>query len=57
MESLHERPHSALGYKTPVQFLLKYGKLHHPQKADAEFTTFQQDGDCDWKSIVLNATN
>jgi len=36
---------------------LKYGKLHHPQKADAEFTTFQQDSDYDWKSIVLNATN
>src|SRR5690606_19411470 len=53
----NERPHSALGYKTPVQFLLKYGKLHHPQKADAEFPTFQQDGDCDWDSIVLNATN
>lgn len=53
----NERPHSALGYLTPTQFLLKYGKLHHPQKADAEFTTFQQDSDYDWKSIVLNATN
>ena len=53
----NERPHSSLGYQTPVQFLLKYGKLHHPQKANAEFTTFQQDSDCDWKSIVLSATN
>ena len=43
--------------KPLVQFLLKYGKLHHPKKADAEFTTFQQDSDYDWKSIVLNATN
>jgi hypothetical protein len=28
----NERPHSALGYLTPKQFLLKYGKLHHPKK-------------------------
>jgi putative transposase len=52
----NERPHSALGYLTPTQFLLKYGKLHHPKKADAEFTTFQQDGNCDWNFIVSNVT-
>lgn len=33
----NERPHSALGYLTPVEFLLKYGKL------SKEFPTFQQD--------------
>ena len=53
----NERPHSSLGYQTPTQFLLKYGKLHHPQKADAEFSTFQQDGNYNWKSILLNANN
>lgn len=53
----NERPHSSLGYITPVQFLLKYGKLHHPQKANAEFTTFQQnDDDCNWDSLILDAT-
>lgn len=38
----NERPHSALGYLTPVQFLLKYGKLpaHNNQ---SQFPTFQQD--------------
>jgi hypothetical protein len=36
---------------------LKYGKLHHPQKANAEFTTFQQnDDDCNWDSLILDAT-
>lgn len=34
----NERPHSALGYLTPVEFLLKYGKL-----TDGKFPTFQQD--------------
>ena len=38
----NERPHSALGYLTPVEFLLKYGKLptHNNQ---SQFPTFQQD--------------
>jgi len=53
----NERPHSALGYHTPTQFLLKYGKLHHPQKANAEFSTFQQDGNYNWKFILSNVTN
>lgn len=37
----NERPHSALGYLTPIQFLLKYGKLpeHNHQ---SQFPTFQQ---------------
>jgi putative transposase len=51
----NERPHSSLGYMTPVQFLLKYGKLHHPVEG-VEFPTFQQDANCTWKSIVSNAT-
>lgn len=53
----NERPHSSLGYRTPTEFLLKYGKLHHPQKDQAEFPTFQQDGNCDWKTILSNVTN
>jgi len=36
---------------------LKYGKLHHPQKTNAEFTTFQQNGDdYNWDSLILDAT-
>ena len=50
------RPHSSLGYKTPTEFLLKYGKLHHPQKATAEFPTFQQDSNCEWKFILSDVT-
>lgn len=38
----NERPHSSLGYLTPVAFLLKYGKLHSHNQAQ-EFPTFQQD--------------
>jgi putative transposase len=34
----NERPHSALGYLTPVELLLKYGKL-----LDGLFPSFQQD--------------
>jgi hypothetical protein len=36
---------------------LKYGKLHHPQKASAEFPTFQQDSNYNWKFILSNVTN
>jgi putative transposase len=53
----NERPHSSLGYLTPTQFLLKYGKLHHPQKANTEFSTFQQDNNYNWKFILSNVTN
>ena len=53
----NERPHSSLGYLPPTQFLLKYGKLHHPAKTDAEFPTFQQDDNNDWKSIFLEKSN
>jgi len=36
---------------------LKYGKLHHPQKTNAELTTFQQNGDdYNWDSLILDAT-
>jgi putative transposase len=52
----NERPHSSLGYRAPIDFLLKYGKLHHPQKDNAEFTTFQQDSNYDWNFIFSNAT-
>ncbi len=46
------RPHSALGYLTPVEFLLKYGKL-------SEFPTFQQDNNnkSDWNSLVLGVAS
>ena len=36
----NERPHSALQYLTPRDFLLKYGKISHINPAD--FPTFQQ---------------
>jgi putative transposase len=48
----NQRPHGALGYLTPTQFLLKYGKLHHPKREAVEFPTFQQDGNYDWNFIV-----
>jgi putative transposase len=51
----NERPHSALGYRTPSQFLLKYGKPHHPLSG-VEFPTFQQDAKFTWKSLILDAT-
>lgn len=49
----NERPHSALGYLTPVEFLLKYGKLlaHNGQP---QYPTFQQDNNSDWKLLTLN---
>lgn len=53
----NERPHKSLGYRTPVKFLLKYGKLHaHPQ-GQREFSTFQQDSDYNWKSLILSVAN
>jgi putative transposase len=51
----NERPHSSLGYQTPAQFLLKYGKLHQPL-GGVEFPTFQQDDNSSWNSLVLDAT-
>lgn len=53
----NERPHKSLKYMTPVEFMLKYGKLHHPHKANAEFPTFQHDQHNSWKSLLLDATN
>lgn len=47
------RPHSSLGHLTPVEFLLKYGKL-------SEFPTFQQDNNnsnSHWNSLVLNVAS
>ena len=50
----NERPHSALGYLTPVEFLLKYGKLSN------EFSTFQQDiniNNSSWNNLILNVAD
>jgi putative transposase len=51
----NERPHSALKYHTPTQFMLKYGKLHgHPAGLN-EFPTFQHDNiKNNLKSLILN---
>ena len=50
----NERPHSSLKYHTPVQFMLKYGKLHQPN-SPCEFPTFQHDNiNNSLKSIILN---
>lgn len=53
----NERPHSSLGYLTPHEFLLKYGKLKQSQPE--EFPTFQQDKNnkYQWKSLVLNVAS
>ncbi|MFM8834395.1 MAG: hypothetical protein ACKOE5_00740 [Cytophagales bacterium] len=51
----NERSHSALGYQTPAQFLLKYGKLLQPL-GGVEFPTFQQDDGSSWNSLILDAT-
>lgn len=50
----NERPHASLGYFTPHEFLLKYGKVNKPNTK--EFPTFQQDNysNNQWKSLVLN---
>ena len=49
----NERPHSALGYLTPIEFLLKYGKL------STEFPTFQQDinNNNNWNNLILNVAS
>lgn len=44
----NERPHSALQYHTPTQFMLKYGKLHRAN-AMQEFPTFQHDNNINYK--------
>ena len=49
-----QRPHSSLGYLTPTQFLLKYGKLHQPLGGGVEFPTFQQDAEFNWDFIVAS---
>jgi putative transposase len=53
----NERPHGGLKYHTPVEFLLKYGKLHQLANTALEFPTFQQDSDSSWNSLILDATN
>ena len=49
----NERPHAALGYLTPVEFLLKYGKLTLLNQS--QFPTLQQDNNSnsEWNSLVL----
>ena len=47
----NERPHSALQYLTPRDFLLKYGKLSQPNPA--EFPTFQQNFNSDNNKILI----
>jgi putative transposase len=50
----NERPHSALNYHTPTQFMLKYGKLHL-RNSQRKFPTFQHDNiNNNLKSIILN---
>jgi len=50
----NERPHSALNYHTPTQFMLKYGKLHL-RNSQCEFPTFQHDNiNNNLKSIILD---
>ncbi|PTX11987.1 integrase-like protein [Sphingobacterium faecium] len=46
------RPHSSLGQLTPIEFLLKYGKL-------SEFPTFQQDSSSKshWNFLVLGVAS
>lgn len=53
----NERPHSSLGYLTPHEFLLKYGKLNI--QTQNEFPTFQQDNgnNNEWKSLILNVAS
>jgi putative transposase len=51
----NERPHSALKYHTPTQFMLKYGKLHGNPAGLNEFPTFQHDNiNYNLKSLILN---
>jgi putative transposase len=52
----NERPHSSLGYQTPTVFLLKYGKVHHPQR-QTNFPTFQQDNNYNWKTLINIASD
>lgn len=53
----NKRPHDSLGGLTPVGFLLKYGYRHNPNPARATISTFQQDDDCSWKSLISSVTN
>lgn len=55
----HERPHSSLGYHTPYEFLLKYGKLGKTKEnawSEDDYPTFQQNQDRNWESIVSIAS-
>jgi hypothetical protein len=49
--------HAALGYLTPVEFLLKYGKLTPLNQS--QFPTLQQDKNTnsEWYSLVLNVAS
>ena len=55
----HERPHSALRYHAPYEFLLKYGKLDTTlgtSNLKEEFPTFQQDNNNNWKNLISYAS-
>ena len=46
----NERPHRALGYKTPVEFM-------HERWKGVALETFMHDKQHNWKSLVLTASN
>jgi putative transposase len=48
----NRRPHSALGYKTPVAFLAERRK-----GLLGAFPTFVQNASEDWQSLVKNVSN
>lgn len=54
----NERPHSALGNLTPIEFLLKYGKLP-TLNGQRQFPTLQQDNNnkSDWNFLVLDVAS
>lgn len=54
----NERPHAALGYLTPVEFLLKYGKLP-TLNSNCQFPTLQQDNNSKFNKnfIFLNVAS
>ncbi|WP_410478528.1 hypothetical protein [Pedobacter gandavensis] len=54
----NKRAHAALGYLTPVEFLLKYGKIP-TNNGGHDFPTLQQDynSNVNWNFLVLNVAS